>query len=142
MAYRGARIPREGEEHAKAKAKAEEEDFRTVFADIDELLRRSRKRKKSQEVRHSGDVVVGLQVSSSLIDLEVDFMTAVQGTKESLAYERIELCKDCGGAGGVTSQCSTCKGSGFLVVRRRGAVYSFPCEHCEGTGTFVKHKCE
>lgn len=65
------------------------------------------------------------------------------GKKTKLGLNRMRICKQCDGKGGVkTVTCRSCNGQGEIVkTRRMGPMvqtFSSTCNSCKGTGTYIR----
>ncbi len=84
--------------------------------------------------------------SDSLIQMEIDFMEAVFGTKKTIHLNLDETCPDCDGLGGHNPEtCSNCNGKGRVISTERTILGVFQtekaCSSCNGTGKTFKKEC-
>lgn len=77
----------------------------------------------------------GLDIESSL---EIDFLTAVNGTTTRVTIQKPQLCQRCAGSGYIHSAtdsvCSACKGTGQTRVAQGPLNFTQTCPECGGTG--------
>ncbi|MDO4459931.1 MAG: molecular chaperone DnaJ [Clostridia bacterium] len=82
-------------------------------------------------------------------NVTISFEEAAKGCKKNVTYQQIETCTDCGGSGaekGTSPKtCPNCGGSGRISINQRtpfGVMQSQQnCDHCNGTGKIIEHKC-
>lgn len=87
--------------------------------------------------------------SDRLMRMQIDFMDAIFGKKETVNIEVDETCPHCNGSGAASASdietCSHCNGSGTVVQQQRTAFGVFQtqgvCPDCRGTGKYIKKKC-
>lgn len=94
--------------------------------------------------------------------VEISLEDVANGTEQSLTFERMDFCDDCGGSGAAPGSrkqsCPTCGGYGQVEqtgglgalfgrvitncpsCRGRGAVVVTPCKRCKGTGRQRKER--
>ena len=83
------------------------------------------------------------------MSMDIDFLEAVHGVKETITINVDKKCKECDGTGAQSKSdietCSTCRGSGvtmrqsrtpFGVIQQQGV-----CPDCNGTGKRIKKIC-
>jgi len=83
------------------------------------------------------------------IELAVPLETIARGGEQRVRYERLDVCRACGGsgakAGTAPRACEACKGTGEKVTTRReqGMVIrqSRICSECHGTGRVIDTPC-
>lgn len=83
------------------------------------------------------------------IDVEVDFLDAVFGTKQKIRFSHLENCGTCEGKGnkpGTKSKtCGTCNGQGSVMQVARTPLGAFQqqsvCPTCSGAGETVEEYC-
>lgn len=69
--------------------------------------------------------------------LNIDFWQAIRGTQVVLNITRQEVCSTCSGsgsAGGATSVCPECNGTGNVTQMAGAMRFSLSCPRCNGTG--------
>lgn len=69
--------------------------------------------------------------------LAIDFWQAIRGTQVKLNITRQESCSTCGGAGsagGVSTVCPECNGSGNVTQMAGAMKFSLTCPRCDGSG--------
>jgi len=79
--------------------------------------------------------------------LKIDLKTALSGGKETISYEKYEVCDACDGKWGKgIKTCTECGGSGQVRYRQQtmfGTIeHAQVCPHCHGTGEIVEEVCE
>jgi molecular chaperone DnaJ len=75
--------------------------------------------------------------------LNVDFWQAIRGTQVRINITRQDVCATCngtGGAGGNTTVCPECNGSGNVNQMAGAMRFSLTCPRCNGTGR-LKNTC-
>ena len=81
--------------------------------------------------------------------MNISFMDACFGKKETINITVDETCEACGGSGAVSSKdietCPACHGSGTVITQQRTAFGVFQtqgvCPDCRGTGKKIKKVC-
>lgn len=84
-----------------------------------------------------------------LMQLTVDFMEAIKGTKKEIKVTYDATCSHCHGSGAKTPNdvqtCSHCNGTGTVSKQQQSPFGTFvtqsTCPHCNGTGKEIKVKC-
>ncbi len=69
--------------------------------------------------------------------LDIDFWQAIKGTQVRLNINRQEVCTVCSGsgsAGGQTTQCPDCKGTGHVTQMAGAMRFDLTCPRCGGKG--------
>ncbi|KAH6579393.1 hypothetical protein BASA61_010276 [Batrachochytrium salamandrivorans] len=88
--------------------------------------------------RHGEDVFTSTKIT---------FMEAVAGTEKPLSFVSARSCKPCTGSGvkpgHKKSTCTTCRGSGKIVIPNGNFHMVANCPNCDATGTSIPHasKC-
>jgi molecular chaperone DnaJ len=75
--------------------------------------------------------------------LSIDFWQAIKGTQIRLSIQRLDSCGTCHGsgqAGGGTTTCTQCQGSGNVTQTAGAMKFSLTCPRCGGTGR-TQHPC-
>lgn len=79
------------------------------------------------------------------INLDVEFMDAVKGTKKEINFEKIGTCSTCKGTkckpGTAPSRCAACGGRGVVSFRQGSLTMQLTCTKCNGVGTSIKSPC-
>ncbi len=72
-------------------------------------------------------------------EMPVEFEEAMHGGQKALTLSIADRCPDCGGVGGKTTTCPSCKGTG----QGQGGFMGFgaACPTCQGTGQQVTSRC-
>ncbi len=94
----------------------------------------SRRKKRGQDIQ---------------IDLEIDFLEMVNGTRMTVNLYKGAQCSRCSGTGGEpgtgTKICPTCRGAGQVQKTTRSFLGSFSqvsaCPECQGEGKIFEKKC-
>lgn len=81
--------------------------------------------------------------------IEVNIKRGDLGTKKTIEFEAVDMCKECSGSGiekGYSmTTCDICKGSGQIKQTSRSAFGYFTrvgiCQKCGGKGRFPEKKC-
>eukprot|EP00347_Sterkiella_histriomuscorum_P023826 403333254 len=72
------------------------------------------------------------------INIDIDFMEAINGAQKTIQYARTNKCGTCDGTrmkpGTKKMNCGTCGGSGFLTQQYGHAVVQMTCTDCGGQG--------
>ncbi|MBI5085266.1 MAG: molecular chaperone DnaJ [Acidobacteria bacterium] len=69
--------------------------------------------------------------------LQIDFWQAIRGTQVRLSVQRLESCGACHGsghAGGASSTCPHCRGTGQVTQMAGAMKFSLACQRCGGSG--------
>nr|XP_043621048.1 chaperone protein dnaJ GFA2, mitochondrial-like isoform X2 [Erigeron canadensis] len=78
--------------------------------------------------------------------VEISFMEAVQGCTRSVDFYTELTCDTCGGSGvppGTRPEtCRRCKGAGMTMFQQGNMRMQATCQHCGGSGKFVKSLCK
>lgn len=82
------------------------------------------------------------EVLDIAIDVELDFLEAVFGTKKEVTYRYFKPCDDCGGTGGERTTCDYCQGQGQITQRQGFMAFTQTCPKCQGQGTMLKTPCK
>jgi len=91
-------------------------------------------RQRAQEAEKGADLEYALNI---------DFWAAIRGTQVKVGVTRQESCGTCGGsgsAGGNSTICSECNGSGNVTQMAGAMKFSLNCPRCNGTGR-LKNSC-
>lgn len=115
-------------------------DFGGGFGDIFDMFFGGGGRRNPNAPRQGAD----LQYTMTL-----EFKEAVFGKETEIEIPREETCQTCTGSGAKPGTkpetCSHCGGSGQLNVEQNTpfgrVVNRRVCQHCQGTGKFIKEKC-
>lgn len=83
------------------------------------------------------------------LHLTISFEEAAKGCKKVVECSRVQKCDTCGGTGAQKGtqpeKCPYCNGTGTVKSNQRTPIgyitTSRSCEHCGGTGKFIKHPC-
>ena len=84
-----------------------------------------------------------------LMRMNISFMDACFGKKETISLTVDEQCPDCKGSGAASASdietCSTCRGTGTVIQQQRTAFGVFQtqgaCPDCQGTGKKIRKVC-
>lgn len=112
--------------------------FRDIFEDFEDFFSMGGQKGQGgrQQAMKGRDVVV---------NVEVDFMEAVNGTTKSVAYQKIDNCNRCNGTGAQPgtgeTNCGTCGGTGFQTMRQGAMIFQTTCGSCGGQGKIIKNPC-
>lgn len=72
------------------------------------------------------------------VNIEIDFMEAINGCQKPITYARINKCGTCNGTkmkpGTTEAQCGICDGTGFQTQQFGHAIVQSMCGACNGTG--------
>lgn len=79
------------------------------------------------------------------MNLEVDFMEAINGSVKTLTFSRTDVCGTCKGTkckpGTSPSTCGGCGGTGFQTIRQGPFTIQQVCGNCDGTGQVIRNPC-
>lgn len=109
--------------------------FEDIFSDIFGGSRGTRRVERGEDIT---------------VDLDIDFIEAVQGVKKKVNLYKRNVCDECQGMGAARGSaiktCSTCKGSGKVTKTQRIFLGTFSqstvCDTCGGQGSIPEKKCE
>jgi len=73
--------------------------------------------------------------------ISIPFEEAIFGATHTIRITMTDVCPQCDGAGGSTSTCATCGGTGFIRTQRGPLGMEVPCPQCHGTGQQVTDRC-
>ena len=80
-----------------------------------------------------------------VVQLEIDFMEAINGCTKEVQYRVKDTCSTCKGTkckpGTHAEKCSQCKGSGFVSYRQGPMMIQMQCPGCAGEGQAIKNPC-
>ena len=80
-----------------------------------------------------------------MLNMEIDFMDAVNGSQKTVTFTRTEICGTCKGSkvkpGTSPSICGACGGQGFQTIRQGPFMIQQVCGNCGGTGQVIKNPC-
>lgn len=115
------------------------------LGDIFETFFGGQQQGQRQQQRSNGP----MKGEDSEIEISIDFMEAVTGTKKVLEVSMLVVCDTCKGEGSEPGTkivtCSTCKGTGEIQQQRAslfGAVMTRTiCHECHGEGKIPEKKC-
>ncbi|CAP18394.1 Chaperone protein [Candidatus Phytoplasma mali] len=117
------------------------EGFGSNFGDFDDIFNNLFS-KNSRNTKTSSDL-------DERIEMEIDFLEAVLGTKKTIQLVLEDYCQECNGSGAHNNKdivtCQYCNGLGYVNVEQRiffGNVRSQQmCSYCDGQGQKIKNKC-
>lgn len=80
-----------------------------------------------------------------LVNLEIDFMEAINGVQKEISYRIKDACSSCKGSkckpGTSATKCSTCAGKGTVNYRQGPLQVQMGCSSCGGVGSTIKTPC-
>lgn len=80
-----------------------------------------------------------------VLNLEIDFMDAVNGLQKEVSFRVKDNCATCKGnkckPGTSPTKCNTCAGKGTMNYRQGPMVLQMECNACGGMGTTIKNPC-
>ncbi len=80
-----------------------------------------------------------------IVNLEINFLDAIQGAQKTINFDRISICSTCNGSkckpGSSPTQCSTCNGSGRVYYKQGFMNIAMECSACHGEGTTIRNPC-
>jgi len=72
-------------------------------------------------------------------------MESINGATKKLHVEKTEVCSACKGSrcrtGTGPTQCSSCKGQGYTLIRRGIIAMQTTCGNCGGAGRVIQNPC-
>ncbi len=74
--------------------------------------------------------------------IDISFKESVLGTTKKIDVEYEKKCSACGGAGGKTTSCPKCGGSGSIRKSHGFISLVSACPKCGGTGKIISTKCK
>lgn len=79
------------------------------------------------------------------LNLEVDFMEAVNGCSKTIQYAKTDSCGTCKGSrakpGTGETTCGACGGSGMQTMRQGPIIMQTMCGACNGEGRVIRSPC-
>jgi molecular chaperone DnaJ len=72
-------------------------------------------------------------------ELPIEFDEAIHGGQKAITLSIADRCPECGGVGGSTTTCPSCKGAGVTEGGFRG--FASGCPTCQGSGQQVTGRC-
>lgn len=80
-----------------------------------------------------------------MVNLDIEFTEAVNGTQKVVTFGRTDLCDTCKGTrtkpGTSPQTCGGCGGQGFQTIRQGPFMIQQVCGNCDGVGTIIKSPC-
>ena len=105
-------------------------DRAAQHADFEQMFNNMFRSQQSQQ--NFGHIHPDIEVQTTITLKEL-----YTGTKKELSFVRLTHCEKCNGAGGATTVCTTCKGSGQIQKRHGPILFSTPCTACRAQGRSV-----
>lgn len=110
--------------------------FENMFRDFDDFFNFSESQQKKNKSVKGSDVYV---------NLNINFLDAVNGSVREVSYKMKDNCKTCSGSGCKPGsnpiKCSNCRGKGNINYRQGPMNIQMTCGDCHGQGTIIKHYC-
>ena len=79
------------------------------------------------------------------VNVDVDFMEAINGGNKSVSYGRTDVCSTCKGTkcrpGTSNSTCGGCGGQGYQTIRQGPFMIQQVCGNCDGQGSVIRNPC-
>jgi len=72
-------------------------------------------------------------------EMAIEFDEAIHGGQKAMTLSIADRCPECGGVGGQTVTCQSCKGTGAGQGGFMG--FATTCPACQGTGQQIKSRC-
>lgn len=83
--------------------------------------------------------------ADAILNMEIDFMDAVNGFQREVSYRVKDACSTCKGSkakpGTSATKCTTCAGKGTMNYRQGPMVIQMACNSCGGVGNVIKNPC-
>lgn len=80
-----------------------------------------------------------------MLNIEIDFMEAVNGVRKEVTFRVADVCQTCKGSkckpGTSPTRCTACGGKGTLNLRQGPMFIQMGCSVCHETGTEIKSPC-
>lgn len=80
-----------------------------------------------------------------VMNIEIDFMDAVNGATKTVSFGRTDVCETCKGSkskpGTSPSTCGGCGGKGFQTIRQGPFMIQQVCGNCDGVGQIIRSPC-
>jgi len=94
--------------------------FRDIFEDFEDFFNLGgQKRQGGQQASVKGKDVV--------LNVEIEFLDAVNGATKTVSYNKIDNCSRCNGSGAQPgtgeTNCGTCGGTGFQTIRQGALIF-------------------
>ena len=78
-------------------------------------------------------------------DIEITLEEAFSGKEDTISFERLEACEECGGSGAKPGTspviCQTCNGQGSVIKKQGVFRLSTTCPGCNGKGRTIPDPC-
>ena len=114
----------------------ENNNYERVFRDYDDFF------KFPESTYRKQTAVKGQNI---LINLELSFPEAVNGSAKEVTFYKRDVCRTCEGArsrpGTTPIKCKACDCTGCKSVREGDTVIKTECRRCNGKGYIIKEKC-
>lgn len=83
--------------------------------------------------------------ADAILNMEIDFMDAVNGFQREVSFRVKDACSTCKGSkakpGTSATKCTTCSGKGTMNYRQGPMVIQMACNSCGGAGNVIKNPC-
>lgn len=84
------------------------------------------------------------------VEVELTYKEILHGVEKEISVQRSSQCDSCGGSGveggGPPPVCSTCRGSGVVMVRKNMGIMAMQtqavCSTCRGAGVLIQNPCK
>ena len=114
----------------------QKDNFKEFYSEFDDFLnfkkvRNSQQRRKGKNNR----IIKGKNIT---LNVGLEFLEAVNGTKKEIVYHKTIRCQPCGGSGNEKSQsyCHSCGGKGYINIRTKRGYSQIPCMKVTNYFTF------
>jgi len=121
-----------------AQGKGQDANFEDIFKEFEDFFSFGGRSKddRGQPTRKGKDII---------INIEIDFLEAINGSTKSITFSRTDACKTCKGTkmkpGSQPTTCSGCGGSGAQMYRQGPVTMQVVCGTCNGSGQLIRHPC-
>lgn len=80
-----------------------------------------------------------------VLNLEIDFMEAVEGAQKTVQFNRTDVCMTCKGTkakpGTAPAVCGGCGGTGYTTMKQGPFSVQQMCGNCDGAGKVIRSPC-
>ena len=110
--------------------------FKDFWENIDDFFGGAQGGGKPEKSKKGRDVIV---------NLEINFMEAIQGCQKVVSFDRVSVCSACNGTkcrpGSGPTQCTACAGSGKVFYKQGFMSIAMECTACNGEGNTIRNPC-
>lgn len=111
-------------------------NFEDVFKDFDDFFGMSGMSGRGERSVKGQDI---------FLNVEINFMEAVNGALKEINFQKTGVCQTCSGSkckpGTTPVKCSSCGGKGHVNYRQGPMSIQMMCSKCKGTGETIRNPC-